>query len=251
MLWPGGGPGARGQIQPRSRVSFTAERVGLTALVGASGAGKSTVLALTGRFIDPSAGTVEVLGHELAAWPLDALRTKVAYVDQEFTLLEATVRENLQLGRTTPADDGELTAVLEAVGLAQDVAALPEGLDTPLGREINLSGGQRQRMALARVLLSEADIVLLDEPTSQLDGLNEQRFRALVDDLAMTRAVIVVAHRLSTVQHADHIVVMGAGHVVDAADHATLVDRCPGYRELVAAQAMSAPAPLRTPLPVG
>ncbi|MDI2125028.1 ABC transporter ATP-binding protein [Yinghuangia seranimata] len=218
-------------------VSFTVERTGLTAIVGPSGAGKTTTLALVDRFLRPASGSVDVLGHDVLDWPLDALRARIAYVDQAFTLLEATARENLQLGRAHPARDAELEAALDAVGLAGDVARLPQGLDTLLGRESDLSGGQRQRMALARALLSDAEIVLLDEPTSQLDGINEQRFRAILDDLAPTRAVVVVAHRLSTVRHADHVIVMSAGTVVDAGNHPALVARCTPYRELVAGQA--------------
>ncbi|MFJ6138316.1 ABC transporter ATP-binding protein [Kitasatospora sp. NPDC092286] len=217
-------------------ISFTTARTGLTAVVGPSGAGKSTTLSLIDRFIRPSAGSITVLGHDARHWPLDALRARIAYVDQAFTLLEATVRENLQLGRARPVDEGDLVAALDAVGLTEDIARLPQGLDTLLGRGSDLSGGQRQRMALARALLSEADIVLLDEPTSQLDGLNEQRFRAIVAELAKTRAVIVVAHRLSTVQHAHHVIMMSRGTVIDAGGHATLLARCTPYRDLVASQ---------------
>ncbi|MEU6234893.1 ABC transporter ATP-binding protein [Kitasatospora sp. NPDC047058] len=218
-------------------VSFTVPRTGLTAVVGPSGAGKSTALSLIGRFVRPSAGTVSVLGHDARSWPLDALRARMAYVDQAFTLLEATARENLQLGRAGEAGDAELAGALAAVGLTEDVARLPQGLDTVLGRESDLSGGQRQRMALARALLTDADIVLLDEPTSQLDGLNELRFREIVELLARHRAVVVVAHRLTTVQRADHVIMMNHGTVVDAADHPTLLTRCLPYRELVASQA--------------
>ncbi|WP_395293636.1 ABC transporter ATP-binding protein [Kitasatospora hibisci] len=218
-------------------VSFSVPRTGLTAVVGPSGAGKTTALSLIGRFVRPSAGVISVLGHDVGSWPLGALRARMAYVDQAFTLLEATARENLQLGRVGAAADGELAEALAAVGLAEDVARLPQGLDTVLGRESDLSGGQRQRMALARALLADADIVLLDEPTSQLDGLNELRFREIVERLARHRAVVVVAHRLSTVQRADHVIMMNRGTVVDAADHPTLLTRCLPYRELVASQA--------------
>ncbi|MFD5088258.1 ABC transporter ATP-binding protein [Kitasatospora sp. NPDC058406] len=218
-------------------VSFGIPRTGLTAVVGPSGAGKSTALSLVGRFVRPSAGSVSVLGHDVRSWPLGALRARIAYVDQAFTLVEASARENLQLGRAGSAGDGELAEALAAVGLAEDVARLPQGLDTVLGRESDLSGGQRQRLALARALLTDADIVLLDEPTSQLDGLNELRFRTIVEQLARSRAVVVVAHRLSTVQHADHVIMMNRGTVVDAADHTTLLTRCVPYRELVASQA--------------
>ncbi|MFE3789493.1 ABC transporter ATP-binding protein [Streptomyces goshikiensis] len=221
-------------------ISFSTARTGLTAVVGPSGAGKSTTLSLIDRFIRPSSGSITVLGHDTRQWPLDALRARIAYVDQEFTLLEATARENLQLGRDGRASDAELAAALDAVGLAEDITRLPQGLDTPLGRESDLSGGQRQRMALARALLSDADIVLLDEPTSQLDGLNEQRFRAVVADLAATRAVIVVAHRLSTVQEARHVIMMSDGAVLDAGDHPTLLRRCVPYRALVASQSVAA-----------
>ncbi|MCG6495857.1 ABC transporter ATP-binding protein [Kitasatospora sp. A2-31] len=218
-------------------VSFSVPRTGLTAVVGPSGAGKTTALSLIGRFVRPSAGAISVLGHDAGSWPLAALRARMAYVDQAFTLLEATARENLQLGRVGAATDGELAEALAAVGLTEDVARLPQGLDTVLGRESDLSGGQRQRMALARALLADADIVLLDEPTSQLDGLNELRFREIVERLARHRAVVVVAHRLTTVQRADHVIMMNRGTVVDAADHPTLLTRCLPYRELVASQA--------------
>ena len=217
-------------------ISFATARTGLTAVVGPSGAGKSTALSLIDRFIRPSSGSITVLGHDTRHWPLDALRARIAYVDQAFTLVEATARDNLQLGRTAGASDAELAAALDAVGLTEDIARLPLGLDTLLGRESDLSGGQRQRMALARALLSDAEIVLLDEPTSQLDGLNEQRFRAIVEELAATRAVIVVAHRLSTVQNAHHVIMLSGGTVVDAGDHPTLLERCTPYRELVASQ---------------
>ncbi|MCL7490013.1 ABC transporter ATP-binding protein/permease [Streptomyces sp. MCA2] len=222
------------------QLSFSAPRSGITAIVGPSGAGKSTALALIDRLMHADAGHVRVLGHDVQDWPLAELRGRVAYVDQQFTLLEGTVRENLQLGRTEEASEPDLQAALSAVGLREDIAALPEGLDTELGRENDLSGGQRQRLALARALLTDSDIVLLDEPTSQLDSINEKRFRHAVDQLAATRAVLVVAHRLSTVQHADHVVMLIKGTVADAGTHHQLMDRCTPYRELVTSQSLEA-----------
>ncbi|WP_326844500.1 ABC transporter ATP-binding protein/permease (plasmid) [Streptomyces sp. NBC_01558] len=228
-----------GSATPALRnLSLKTPAVGLTALVGPSGAGKTTALALIDQFLRPDNGQISVLGHDLSAWPLDDLRRQIAYVDQKFTLIEATARENLQLGRETPATDEELAHVLDALDLTDVLDALPNGLDTLLGRETDISGGQRQRMALARALLSDAEIVLLDEPTSQLDGINEQRLRTVIDDLAQTRAVIVVAHRLSTIHHAHHVVLMNAGLVVDAGDHHSLMRRCPEYQKLVATQTL-------------
>ncbi|MFD9725785.1 ABC transporter ATP-binding protein [Streptomyces sp. NPDC059072] len=219
-------------------VSFEAPAVGLTALVGPSGAGKTTALTLMDRFVRPSGGRITVLGHDQDGWPLGDLRRHIAYVDQKFTLIEASARENLQLGRDRPATDEELAHVLDVLDLTEVIGALPDGLDTVLGRETDLSGGQRQRMALARALLSDAEIVLLDEPTSQLDGINEQRFRDDLDALARDRAVIVVAHRLSTINHARHVVLLDSGTVVDSGDHHSLMRRCPQYRELVATQTL-------------
>ncbi|RBL81482.1 ABC transporter ATP-binding protein, partial [Streptomyces cavourensis] len=140
--------------------------------------------------------------------------------------------------------DAELQKVLAVVGLDEDVARLPEGVDTLLGRATDLSGGQRQRIALARALLSDADLVLLDEPTSQLDGLNELRLRNVVDALAENRAVLVVAHRLSTVQGAAHVIMMDAGRVEGAGSHEELLERSPAYRELVESQQSRRPVPV-------
>ncbi|MEU1054246.1 ABC transporter ATP-binding protein [Streptomyces sp. NPDC005876] len=217
-------------------VDVTVPARGVTALVGPSGAGKSTLLATVERLLVPSAGTVALHGTDLADWPLAALRRRVAYVDQSFTLLEGTVRENLGLGRDEPLDDAALRAALDAVGLTSAVAALPQGADTAIGGTTDLSGGQRQRLALARALLTDADVVLLDEPTSQLDGVNEQLLRDVVDRMAGERAVVVVAHRLSTVRHAPHIVYLDEGRVLGTGTHDELFDGCPGYRALVEGQ---------------
>ncbi|WP_339132921.1 ABC transporter ATP-binding protein [Streptomyces sp. f51] len=223
-------------------LTFSAPRRGLTALVGHSGAGKSTVLTLVERFMHPDRGTIRVLGHDLDGWPLDDLRRRVAYVDQTFTLLEGTVRDNLLLGSDTLLGDDALLDALDAVALRDEVLRLPNGLDTVLGRATDFSGGQRQRLALARVLLTDADVVLLDEPTSQLDSINEQRLRDLVTRLAEDRALVVVAHRLSTVQHADHVLVMDSGRALDAGTHPELLARCPQYQDLVRNQQWSAEA---------
>ncbi|MGN9791679.1 ABC transporter ATP-binding protein [Streptomyces sp. OZ13] len=219
---------------------FTVPGRGLTAVVGLSGSGKTTVLSLIERFMEPDSGRIEVHGRDLADWSPADLRSRIAYVDQASTLLQESVRANLVLGRRRPADDATLYSVLDRVGLAEDIRALPDGLDTVLDGTTGLSGGQRQRLALARAVLADADLVLLDEPTSHLDSVNEQRLRLAVDRLAAERAVVVVAHRISTIQHADHVIVMDRGAVTDEGGHAALVDRCPAYAELVAGQSLGA-----------
>ena len=212
---------------------------GLTAMVGLSGSGKTTSLELIQRFAEASGGSVRLFGHEAADWPLRELRGRMAYLDQASTLVQDTVRRNLTLGRD-PAEfsDERLMAVLEQVGLAEEIAGKEEGLDTVLAGNSDLSGGQRQRLGLARAVLSEAPLILLDEPSSQLDSVNEQKLRDVVDTLAEDRAVLVVAHRISTVQHADHVMVFEGGRVVGRGAHESLMRGCPQYEQLVAGQAL-------------
>lgn len=233
-------------------VTFRVPRHGLTAVVGHSGAGKSTLFTLIERFMDSSDGTLRVLGRDVREWPLQQLRSRLGYVDQAFTLLEGTIRENLLLGSeadpegSSTGEDEWLMDVLESVGLTETVRSLPDGLDTVLGREVDLSGGQRQRIALARALLSPADILLLDEPTSQLDALNELRLRDVVDTLARDRSVLVVAHRMSTVMHADHVVVLKEGTVAATGTHAELLATNTHYRDMVESQQWSPLDPTTT-----
>ncbi|WP_330175748.1 ABC transporter ATP-binding protein/permease [Streptomyces sp. NBC_01498] len=236
--------------------SFAAPARGLTAIVGPSGAGKTTLLGLTERFLLPDSGRISLCGHPVERWPLRQLRGEISYVDQSFTLVEGTVRQNLQLGQDTDVPETELWRALETLGLRAAVEALPDGLDTELGRAEDLSGGQRQRLAAARVLLRETRIVLFDEPTSQLDSENEERLRALMRELSAERAVIAVAHRISTVQDADLIVVVDEGHIVDRGTHEELLTRSALYQELVHGQTLrggdtpraAAPAPVSAPV---
>jgi ATP-binding cassette subfamily B protein len=197
-------------------LSFTVPSTGLTALVGPSGAGKSTVFALMGRYVQADHGHIRILGQEISTWPLAELRRRIAYVDQPASVLEGTIRENLQLGQTHPLGEDDLWEVLEAVGLRGVVQRLPRTLDASLGRGRDLSGGQRQRLVLARALLTDADLFLLDEPTSQLDDAGEQRVMCALERLAATRAVVVATHRLSTFRHARNTVVLTAPASEDA-----------------------------------
>ncbi|MGW2329932.1 ABC transporter ATP-binding protein [Streptomyces sp. NPDC001700] len=227
---------AYGEEPVLHEVDLTVPATGLTAMVGLSGSGKSTVLGLVERFMDPQGGRIEVFGHASDRWPLHELRGRLAYVDQNATLLRDTVRDNLTLGQERPVADDTLLRALRDVGLAEEITRLPDGLDTVLGGAHDLSGGQRQRLALARASLSDAPLVLLDEPSSQLDSVNELRLRELVDTISRDRAVLVVAHRISTVRHADHVIVMDGGRVTAEGRHEDLTRTSSRYAELVRGQ---------------
>ena len=217
-------------------VSFRASRGTRTALVGPSGAGKSTVLALIERFYDATAGSVRVGGADVRDLDAAALRAFTGYVEQDAPALAGTLRENLLLG-APQATDADLQAVLESVGLTDLVARTPLGLAAEVGDGgVLLSGGERQRLAIARSLLAAPPLLLLDEPTSNLDARNEALLRRAIDAVAVDRTLLVVAHRLSTVVDADQIVVLDAGRVVAVGTHAELVDASPLYRELASQQ---------------
>ena len=219
-----------------SGVSFAVRRGTRTALVGPSGAGKSTVLALVERFYDVTGGAVRVGGHDVRDLDVTALRASAGYVEQDAPALAGSLRDNLLLG-APGAGDPELHAVLASVGLTDLVARAPAGLATEVGDGgVLLSGGERQRLAIARSLLAAPALLLLDEPTSNLDARNEALLRTAIDAVARDRTLLVVAHRLSTVVDADQIVVMEAGRVVAVGTHGELVDTSPLYRELAAQQ---------------
>jgi ATP-binding cassette subfamily B protein/ATP-binding cassette subfamily C protein len=217
-------------------VSFTVPRGSRVALVGPSGAGKSTVLALIERFYDVTAGRVCVDGADVRDQPRAALRRRLGYVEQEAPVLAGSLRDNLLL--TAPdAGDARLLAVLDEVNLGALATRTPEGLDVQVGEGgVLLSGGERQRLAIARTLLADAPILLLDEPTSNLDARNEAALRQAVATAAHERTLIVVAHRLSTVVDSDRIVVMEAGRVVATGSHEQLLESSPLYRELATHQ---------------
>ncbi|WP_059008184.1 ABC transporter ATP-binding protein/permease [Streptomyces specialis] len=216
-------------------VTFTAEAGRTTAIVGPSGAGKSTLIALLLRHRDPRRGRITVDGRDVAAYTLDSLRQGIAVVSQETHLFQATIADNLRLARPTATDD-DLVRAARAAGVHDEIAALPDGYATVLGeRGATLSGGQRQRLALARALLADAPVLVLDEATSSVD---ERREADIVRELlaaAGRRTVLVVAHRLSAVRGADRIVVLNGGRVDAVGDHAALVAAGGVYAELVRA----------------
>jgi ABC-type multidrug transport system fused ATPase/permease subunit len=222
--------------QVLSGVSLSVPAGSRVALVGPSGAGKSTVLALVEGFYPLTGGTIRWAGTDVRELPRAALRAQLGYVEQEAPVLAGTVRENLLLAAPDAGDDA-LWAVLADVGLTGVVQRSARGLDVPVGDEgVLLSGGERQRLAIARSLLSRPALLLLDEPTASLDARNENLLRETLAAAAADRALLVVAHRLSTVLDSDQIVVLDGGRVVARGTHAELVETSPLYRELATAQ---------------
>jgi ABC-type multidrug transport system fused ATPase/permease subunit len=213
-------------------VSFSAPRGKRTALVGPSGAGKSTILALIERFYDPTGGVVRLGGIDVRALDREALRSQIGYVEQDAPVLAGTIRENLLLG-APDATDEDCVDVLRSVNLMEVLERNDLGLDAAVGEDgVMLSGGERQRLAIARTLLAAPPILLLDESTSSLDGLNEQMLREAIDAVAENRTLIVIAHRLSTVVDSDQIVVLEHGRVVGVGTHSELVVSTPLYKDL-------------------
>jgi ABC-type multidrug transport system fused ATPase/permease subunit len=225
-----------GHAAVQQGVSFAIAPGGMTAFVGPSGAGKTTVFSLIERFYEPDSGSVRVDGTDTREWPLGELRAAIGYVEQDAPVLSGTLRENLRFG-APEATDEELAGVLRTTRLLDLTGRLPDGLDTYVGhRGMRLSGGERQRIAIARALLRRPRLLLLDEATSQLDAINEAALRETVAEVARTITVLVVAHRLSTVTMADRIIVMDSGRVQAAGTHTELVAACPLYAELAATQ---------------
>jgi ATP-binding cassette subfamily B protein len=220
-------------------VSFAVPRGARVALVGPSGAGKSTILSLLERFYDPTGGSIRLYGHDSRTYPRDELRAQFGYVEQDAPTLAGTLADNLRLA-APDASDAECERVLRAVNLGDVLERSPLGLAAPVGEDgVMLSGGERQRLAIARALLTDAPILLLDESTSSLDGVNEQRMREAIDAVSTDRTLVVIAHRLSTVVDSDLIIVLQDGLVVGQGTHAELVESTPLYRDLARHQLLA------------
>ncbi|MBI4022149.1 MAG: ABC transporter ATP-binding protein [Candidatus Andersenbacteria bacterium] len=226
-------PGGRAALR---EVAFEVERGRVTALVGPTGAGKSTLVNLIMRFYDCAPGHLFIDGVDIREYTVRSLRQHVALVSQQAELFNDTIRNNIVYGLTRVPDD-DLVAVLNRARLSEFVSQLPQGLKTAIGdRGVQLSGGERQRVAIARALLKGADILLLDEATSALDSKTERLIQEALDEVMRDKTALVIAHRLSTIKHADKIVVLDAGTVVEQGSFADLLSARGVFYELWQAQ---------------
>ena len=192
------------------------------ALVGPSGAGKTTLVNLLPRFLAPTSGELLLDGRRLEEWDLSSLRQQFAMVSQDVVMFNDTVAANVALG--AQLDEAKVWASLEAANLGDHVRRMPQGLQTVVGHNaVQLSGGQRQRLAIARAVYKDAPILILDEATSALDTESERLVQDALQRLMQNRTTLVIAHRLSTIEHANRVVVMERGHIVEQGSHAQLL----------------------------
>ena len=230
------------EAQALHGVSFDVQAGQTVALVGRSGAGKTTCANLVMRFWDPGEGHVRLSGHDLRDYELDDLRRQIALVSQDTYLFNASIRDNLRLGKIE-ASDSEIEAAAQQANAHEFITAFPDGYDTLVGeRGMQLSGGQRQRISIARAILKNAPVLILDEATSHLDAVNERQVRQALETLMAGRTTVVIAHRLSTIRDADRIVVLDNGHAVEQGSHHDLLASHGLYSQLVATQLVGATA---------
>ena len=214
-------------------ISFTAKPGQTVALVGASGGGKSSLAALIPRFFSPISGRITIDGVDIANLTLPNLRKQIALVSQDIVLLNDTIRANIRFGEASEASDAQVRDAAMAAHAWEFISKLPNGLDTPVGENgATLSGGQRQRIAIARALLKNAPILILDEATSALDTESERMVQEALASLMLNRTTLVVAHRLSTIEGADLILVMDQGRIVERGNHSSLVQANGYYASL-------------------
>jgi subfamily B ATP-binding cassette protein MsbA len=227
-----------GQATPALQdISFTARPGSVTAIVGRSGSGKSTLVKLIPRFYEPASGQILLDGHPLREYKLADLRRQVALVGQQVMLLDGTIAANVAYGELEGATPGQLERAVAGANAMEFVERLPEGLQASIGaRGGRLSGGQRQRLAIARAMLKDAPILILDEATAALDNESERLVQDALAHLIPDRTTLVIAHRLSTIEHADQVLVLDGGRLVEQGTHAELLARQGLYAHLHAMQ---------------
>ncbi|HEV2213601.1 MAG TPA: ATP-binding cassette domain-containing protein, partial [Gammaproteobacteria bacterium] len=214
-------------------ISFIAQPGETIALVGRSGSGKSTLVSLVPRFYDPTAGAILLDGHDLREYQLRNLREHIAMVSQDVMLFNDTIRNNIAYGSLVEHSDKEIMAVAEAAYAMDFINRLPQGLDTVVGdRGVLLSGGERQRISVARALLKNAPLLILDEATSALDSESERHIQAALEKLMSGCTTLVIAHRLSTVERANRILVMDRGRILEIGRHSELLAKNGQYAAL-------------------
>jgi ABC-type multidrug transport system fused ATPase/permease subunit len=234
----------RGGDEVLHDVTFSVAPGRMLALVGSSGAGKSTVAQLLARLYDVDSGTVRLAGEDVRDLTAESIHRTIGFVTQDGHLLHDTIAANLRIG-APEATDADLWQALERARLGELVAALPDGLGTVVGeRGYRLSGGERQRMTIARILLSQPRVVVLDEATASLDSTSEAAVQAALAEALTDRTAIVIAHRLSTIREADEILVLESGRVAERGTHTDLLNRDGRYAELHQTQFATADAPV-------
>ncbi|HLS42143.1 MAG TPA: lipid A export permease/ATP-binding protein MsbA [Paenalcaligenes sp.] len=215
------------------QLSFTVEPGKTVALVGRSGSGKTTLANMLPRFVIPSSGQIRIDGVNIQDVDLLSLRQQMSMVSQDVVLFEGTIRENVAYGQYSNRSDDEIWSILEAANLADWVRSLPDGLESLVGEKANmLSGGQRQRLAIARALIKDSPILILDEATSALDNESERQIQASLDQLMQSKTTLVIAHRLTTIQKADLILVLDKGEIIEQGNHAELIQQGGVYASL-------------------